>query len=110
MRRWAPNWSGPERDACLADVKRAFADPQVLDAALGYYRSASTETVGRLSQPALVVGGTTDLVAPELFKRSCEAFDGPCEVLIAEGAGHWPHREAAAEFDERLVAFLGGLA
>jgi pimeloyl-ACP methyl ester carboxylesterase len=30
-------------------------------------------------------------------------------VLIAEGAGHWPHREAAELFDERLLAFLAGL-
>lgn len=41
MRRWAPNWSGPAREATLADVKRCFADPRVLDAALGYYRDAS---------------------------------------------------------------------
>src|SRR6185295_5774961 len=37
IRRWAPQWSGPDRDACLADVKRAFADPVVLDGALAYY-------------------------------------------------------------------------
>jgi pimeloyl-ACP methyl ester carboxylesterase len=48
--RWAPRWSGPERDACLRDVKRCFA----------------------------------------------------------EGAGHWPHREAADVFEERLLAFLAG--
>ena len=40
MRRWAPRWSGPERDATLAEVKRCFADPEVLDAALGYYRDS----------------------------------------------------------------------
>jgi pimeloyl-ACP methyl ester carboxylesterase len=110
MRRWAPNWSGPARDACLADVKRAFADPRVLDGALGYYRNASREAVGRLSQPALVVGGTTDLIAPDVFRESTNGFDGECEVAILEGAGHWPHREAAAEFQEKLVAFLGKLA
>jgi pimeloyl-ACP methyl ester carboxylesterase len=109
MRRWAPNWSGPDRDATLQDVKRAFADPRVLDAALAYYRDSSPGGVGRLSQPALIVGGTTDILDPETFTRSAEVFDGPCDVLIAEGAGHWPHREARAKFEERLLAFLGGL-
>ena len=43
------------------------------------------------------------------FAESTQAFTGPCEVLIAEGAGHWPHREAADLFHERLLAFLRGL-
>jgi len=108
-RRWAPNWSGPGREKALRDVKAAFADPRVLDAALGYYRDMERGGVGRLSQPALLVGGGADLMDPETFTRSPEAFDGECEVLIAEGAGHWPHREAASEFHERLIAFLGEL-
>jgi pimeloyl-ACP methyl ester carboxylesterase len=106
--RWAPRWSGPERDACLRDVKRCFADPRVVDAALAYYRELSREGLSNLSQPALIVGGTTDILDPDVFKRSPEAFDGPCEVLIAPGAGHWPHREAADLFEERLLAFLDG--
>jgi len=110
IRRWAPHWSGPERDDCLAEVKRAFADPVVLDAALAYYRDAKRGGVPTLSQPALVVGGTTDILDVSSFTRSPEVFDGPCEVLIAEGAGHWPHREAAALFHERLLTFLGGLS
>ena len=109
MRRWAPNWSGPDRDATLRDVKQAFADPRGLDAALSYYRHASPGGAGQLSPPALVVGGTTDILDVEAFTRSPEGFDGRCEVLIADGAGHWPHREAAGLFHERLVAFLGSL-
>src|ERR1700722_11633195 len=110
MRRWAPRWSGPEREQTLADVKRAFADPRVLEGALRYYRDASPgEGLGKLSQPALIVGGTTDIIEVEAFTGSREMFDGPCEILIAEGAGHWPHREAAELFTERLLSFLGGL-
>jgi pimeloyl-ACP methyl ester carboxylesterase len=110
MRRWAPNWSGAVRDGTLADVKRCFANPRLLDAALGYYRDASLGAdLAVLSQPALIVGGTTDIIAAEAFTRSSEAFEGHCEVLIAEGAGHWPHREAAELFDQRLRAFLAGL-
>jgi pimeloyl-ACP methyl ester carboxylesterase len=109
MRRWAPRWSGPDRDACLRDVKACFADPRLLDAALAYYREVSREDIGMLSQPALVVGGTTDILPIEAITRSPEAFTGPCDVLVADGAGHWPHREAAPLFHERLLAFLGGL-
>lgn len=110
MRRWAPNWSGPGRDAALREVKRYFADPAVLDGALGYYRDLSREGLPTLSQPALIVGGTTDIIGADLFRRSPEAFDGPCEVVIAPGAGHWPHREAADLFEERLLAFLARTA
>ena len=110
MRRWAPGWSGPERDATLAEVKRAFADPLVLDSALGYYRDAKPADLGVLSTPALVVGGTTDIIDVEAFNRSPEGFQGPCEVLIADSAGHWPHREAAELFNARLLDFLAGLA
>jgi pimeloyl-ACP methyl ester carboxylesterase len=110
MRRWAPRWSGGERDATLADVKRAFADPRVLDGALNYYRQVNPgDGLGRIAVPGLVVGGTSDIVDAQLFSRSPEYFDAPCEVLIADGAGHWPHREAAASFHEHLLAFLGGL-
>jgi pimeloyl-ACP methyl ester carboxylesterase len=108
--RWAPNWSGPERDACLRDVKRAFADPRVLDAALAYYREMSRgEDAPRLSQPALIVGGTSDIIDAQAFTRSPEACDGPCDVLVVDGAGHWPHREAEDLFVQRLLAFLAGL-
>jgi pimeloyl-ACP methyl ester carboxylesterase len=111
MRRWAPNWSGPEREDTLAEVKRCFADARVLDGALGYYRDATLgEDLGAIAQPALIVGGTTDIIEASAFTRSAEVFDGPCEVLIAERAGHWPHREAAALFEARLKEFLGALA
>ncbi len=110
MRRWAPNWSGSAREATLTDAKRAFGDPQVLEGAIRYYRDVSTSSgIGRISVPGLVVGGTTDIVPPELFSRSSELFDAPCEVVIAEGAGHWPHREDPVQFQERLLAFLARL-
>jgi pimeloyl-ACP methyl ester carboxylesterase len=110
MRRWAPHWSGPEREATLAEVKRCFADPAVLHAALGYYRDARPGgEPGTLPMPAQIVGGTTDIIEPAAFTRSAELLGGPHEIVIADGAGHWPHREAPALFHERLLAFLGTL-
>jgi pimeloyl-ACP methyl ester carboxylesterase len=110
MRRWAPSWSGPEREATLAEVKRCFADPVVLDAALGYYRDAKPGgEPGTLPMAAMLTCGTDDLIAPDAFQRSAEMFSGSCEVVVVEGAGHWPHRESAALFHERLLAFLASL-
>jgi pimeloyl-ACP methyl ester carboxylesterase len=110
MRRWAPRWSGPERDATLAEVKRCFSDPAVLDAALGYYRDTRPGGEPReLPMPAMIVGGTTDIVEVEAFEKSADWLRGPHEIVIADGAGHWPHREAADLFHERLLAFLAAL-
>jgi pimeloyl-ACP methyl ester carboxylesterase len=110
MRRWAPNWSGPGREQSLAEVKRCLADPRVLDAALGYYRDVSLgQDLAQIVQPALIVGGTTDIIHADAFRCAPEAFAGPCEVLIADGAGHWPHREAEELFHQRLNAFLADL-
>ena len=77
-------------------MKACFADPRVLDAALGYYRAASRETLERLTQPALVVGGTRDILPIEAITNSPSAFTGRCDVMVCDGAGHWPHREQAA--------------
>ena len=107
MRRWAPHWSGAPREQTLADAKQCFTDPRVLDAALGYYRDASPGAgLQRLATRALIVGGTSDIIRREAFERSGEVFDGECEVMIAEGAGHWPHRERAPQFEQRLLGFL----
>ena len=109
MRRWAPNWSGADRDATLREVKAAFADERVLDGALSYYRDRTVKGIGDLGQPALIVGGTTDISPPELFRASPDHFTGPAEALILDGAGHWPHRERADAFHARLLGFLAGL-
>lgn len=110
MRRWAPRWSGPDRDATLAEVKRCFSDPGVLHAALGYYRDSRPGGEPRaLGIPTLIVGGTTDIIEPAAFTGSGEWLSGPHDIVIAPGAGHWPHRESAELFHERLLAFLAAL-
>lgn len=108
-RRWSPAWSGRERDATVARAKAAFADPVVLHHALEYYRALSPRRASELERPitgpTLVVGGGDEPFGPA-YAATPDHVDGPCEVLIVPGAGHWPHREGEAEFTERLLAFL----
>lgn len=108
--RWAPNWSGPERDASVAGVTEAFRDRGVLAGALSYYKAldpGAEPMKRRIAVPALVVGGADE---PEIFLEGYAAtpgrFDASCEVHVLDGAGHWPHREREDEFFQLLLEFL----
>ena len=110
--RWAPDWSGPDRDRAIADVKRVFADGRNLHEALNYYRALSFSAPPReIARPpsvrALAVGGTTDLLgASGVYERTAELLGEGSESLVVRGAGHWPHREDEEQFHTRLLAFL----
>ncbi|MGI8462405.1 MAG: alpha/beta fold hydrolase [Solirubrobacterales bacterium] len=111
--RWAPNWSGPEREQCIANAKACFAEPSSLSGSLDYYRSLAPKPPAEfLTPPAvrgLVVGGTVDIVKPEIFEQTPELLGPGSESLIVGGAGHWPHREGEDEFIAALLSFLGRL-
>lgn len=107
--RWAPGWEGPERDAALADVKAQFGDPAVLHHALQYYRDLSLRPDPinrfRVGCPALLVAGGADF-AVDAHHRSVSRCDGPVELLVVDGAGHWPHREDERGFTTALLTLL----
>jgi pimeloyl-ACP methyl ester carboxylesterase len=109
--RWAPNWAGPARDRSLADVKSAFADQRSLGGALDYYRALSPKPAPELARPpaarGLVVGGTTDILDPDLYRQTAGLIGAGSDSLIVEGAGHWPHREGEDAFLARLIEFVG---
>lgn len=109
--RWAPHWSGPERDAALARVKEAFGSPEVLSAAIDYYRAIGTKIDRRVLAPiacaGLMVAGGKDFgghLGP--YKRSQTLFGGGAELLVIPEAGHWPHREDEPLFTSKLLDFL----
>ncbi|MBT8450865.1 MAG: alpha/beta hydrolase [Deltaproteobacteria bacterium] len=113
-RRWAPHWTGRERDASLARVKEAFSRPEVLEASLDYYRALGTKIDRRLLGPiacrGLLVAGGRDFgghLGP--YKKSQGLLGGGGELLVMPEAGHWPHREGEVQFTEALVEFLGRL-
>ena len=113
-RRWAPRWTGPERDAALARAKEAFSTPEVLTAAVDYYRALFAKTdrpLDRLDTPmktrGMMVAGGKDFgghLGP--YKRSQALFEEGAEVLVMPEAGHWPHREDEPKFTDALLRFL----
>jgi pimeloyl-ACP methyl ester carboxylesterase len=111
--RWAPNWSGPERDASVRNVKQALSSPETLDGAIDYYRALPLGGSRLLDKPPdvanLAVGGTADIVDVELYRDTPELFPAPSKAVIVEGAGHWPHREDAALVIPEIVSFAGAL-
>jgi pimeloyl-ACP methyl ester carboxylesterase len=112
-RRWAPGWSGPDRDESLDRAKEALSIDATLDGALGYYRDLPLGRSPVLAHvpvvPGLVVGGTADIVEPDLFTRTAAQLSAPSRALIVDGAGHWPHREDADAVVPELLAFLAQL-
>ena len=110
-KRWSPNWVGAAREQSLADVKSAFADQRSLSGALDYYRALSPRPAPELARPpsarGLVVGGTTDILDPDLYERTVGLLGPGSDSLIVEGAGHWPHREGEDAFLARLIQFAG---
>jgi pimeloyl-ACP methyl ester carboxylesterase len=111
--RWAPNWSGPERDASVRNAKQALSSPETLDGAIDYYRALPLGGSRLLDKPPdvanLAVGGTADIVDVELYRDTPELFPAPSKAVIVEGAGHWPHREDAALVIPEIVSFAGAL-
>lgn len=59
--------------------------------------------------PALLVGGTADIVPDELFGATAQLFGAPSRAVIVQDAGHWPHREDEAAVVGEIVAFAGAL-
>jgi pimeloyl-ACP methyl ester carboxylesterase len=112
--RWSPAWSGPDRDACVANFKTCAAVASNLTGSLDYYRALSPKLPRELVRPAavraLVVGGTADLVDAETFRLTAARMAPGSEAFLIPGAGHWPHREGEAAFTERLVQFLGEIS
>lgn len=113
-RRWSPNWKGAERDAAVARAKEAFSNPEVLTAAIDYYRAMFAKTdrplarlAGPLNTRGLMVAGANDFggrLGP--YKKSQAMFEQGAEILVIPEAGHWPHREDEPKFIDALLRFL----
>ena len=112
--RWAPSWTGPDRDSTVARAKELLSDPIVLHEALQWYRDLSLKPDPandfRVTCPGLLVAGANDFDGVlEATRASIDRFDAPAEMLTIAGAGHWPHREGETEFIDRLVSFVASV-
>jgi len=113
-RRWAPDWSGPEREETLQRAKRALSSRATLEGAIGYYRDLSLggppPAISRVPPVrGLIIGGDHAIGQEGLFTRTAELLAPPSRALIVPGAGHWPHRENAALVVPELLGFLAQL-
>lgn len=113
-RRWAPRWQGADRDSSLSRAKEAFSTPEVLTAAIDYYRAIGSKTDPRVLGPiacsGLMIAGGEDFgghLGP--YKKSQGLLGGGGELLVMPEAGHWPHREEESLFTDALIGYLEGL-
>lgn len=109
-RRWSPRWEGPVREQSVAEAVHLLRNKRVLRHALCYYKALNPVDPmfrAKIAVPALVVGGSDD---PPIFQRAYaltpRRFVAPCDVVVLEGAGHWPHREREEAFLETVIPFL----
>ncbi len=108
LRRWSPAWDVPPDESRA--VKRAFAEPGCVEAAVGYYRALGVRLPasqrGRVRAPALAFAGATDFaVRPVDFERARPLYEKAYDVVTLPG-GHFLHREHPDEFNAELLARL----
>lgn len=117
-RKWSPDWSfGAE---VIEPMRRAMQQPGVATAALSYYRQAldTSSEAGQAAQalmagpfivPTLGLTGDDDgCIAADVFEASMRDtdFPGSLQVERIAGAGHFLHREAPDQINERLICWM----
>jgi pimeloyl-ACP methyl ester carboxylesterase len=108
--RWSPAWKNiPASET--ARVKACFAEPGVVEAALGYYRAVSLIRIPSVSKtkvdvPAVAFAGEHDMISPRLYEKARHMFKKSYEVVQVPG-GHFMHREHPQHFIPELVRVVG---
>ncbi|MCP4441349.1 MAG: alpha/beta hydrolase [Aureispira sp.] len=111
---WAPSWAISDKQRDL--VKRSFAQPGYLEAAIGYYASTRKSLKDKEEQrlarkkttvPTLTFAGIEDgALDISKFDNMASAIDNDFELVKVEGAGHFPHCENPELFNAKLLEFL----
>ncbi len=89
----------------------AAAQPGALSGMLGWYRAVlwrppKRPAHRRIEPPVLILWGAEDVALGAELVLPSVARCRQAEVAWIENAGHWIQHEAAAEVNERLLAFL----
>lgn len=117
---WSPGWT-PDASALKA-MEDVFSKEGVLEAALGYYRTAFDVTHPRLAEsqgllgvpltaPTLGICGAEDhCISADVFQSAMPAMLFPAGVGVrrVDGAGHFVHLEKPALVHDAILAHLRG--
>jgi pimeloyl-ACP methyl ester carboxylesterase len=117
-RSWSPGWTPPADD--IANLKAAFAQSGVKQAALGYYRAAFNQKAPRYAEgaalfakpiaaPTLGLCGERDgCIGADVFVKSMLPAMFASEVTIKRipNAGHFLHLEQPAAVNGAILTFL----
>lgn len=111
-KRWSPTWTYPP--AALAEVKRAYAEPGVVEGALAPYKAMRTHkktTDAALRQkimvPTLALGGGGDPTVPSsTYEAARRGFGARYEWDLVGNVGHFPQREDPLATATRVLTFL----
>ena len=111
-RRWSPTWDFQPSET--AYIRASFADPERLDAALGYYwsfRSQASESgpvMGRKTAvPTLCLVGSVDgALSFSAMDRTPDCYVNDYQYHIMPNIGHFPHREAPDVVFDYIANFL----
>ncbi len=118
-RDWSPTWEAPPEE--VAAVCELLGRPEVLAAALGYYRAmfAPNEAYPELAEdearldvtpievPTLYVHGADDgCMGAEMSEGMDVMFPAGLESHVLAGAGHFVHQEKPDEVNRLVLDFL----
>lgn len=113
-KRWSPKWDFSDDE--LTEIKKAFATPEGIEGALGYYWSfwseRSNEDVQKLLRaktpvPTLTLLGDSDGALHLTGLGNVErAYTASYEQVILPDVGHFLHRENPDDVAKHIRAFL----
>jgi pimeloyl-ACP methyl ester carboxylesterase len=99
----------------LDELRRSFARPGVVPAALAYYRTnlsllamlRGAMRIPPVAAPTLVIYGRNDpFVGPSFFRDHARHFLGSYEFREIPDCGHWTQQEAPELVNEAIAGFL----
>lgn len=107
-----PGPKPPDFATELAAVRANLAEPGRFAAVAAMARSghaAAEAALSAVTAPALVVMGDHDPDFPDPAREAADTaarLAGPAEVLMVDGAGHYPHTQAPHVVSPAVAAFL----
>ncbi len=101
-------------DEIIAEYKKNWSKPEMLESALNYYRAnilkrifGKSEVTEMIKVPTLFIYGEKDTaILPETIKGIGEFVDAPFEEFKFPNAGHWIQQEEAETVTRILAEFL----